>query len=304
MAHKCDECGEEFDTKRGLHIHQSQKHDSETEQVQNHNKEPDSLSNPGITFTTKQFGAATFAFGILLGLVLGGLGGAAAAGMMQNTQAIAPSEGTDTPTDPGNTGNTGDTGNTGNQGETETIDMSEIEMEGEPVLGQEDAPVTMIVYEDFQCPFCKRFEEGAVSQIVSNYVESGDVKIVWKDRPLTRLHPWAKPAAEAMECVHREGGNDVFWTLKDKIFSNQNQLSTSNAQSQIKSWAADEGVSESAIQSCIDSGDAMSEVEADSTEGQQLGASGTPTSFVNGQKLVGAQPFSRFETVIEEELGN
>lgn len=298
MSHKCDICGKEFDSERGLHVHQGQKHEGRSE-TQNQ----DNTRQPGITFTTEQFGAATFAFGMLLGLALGGLGGAAFTGMLQDSTESAPAP---SPTEnTGETGNTGDNADTGSPGrETEEVDMSDIEMEGEPLLGEEDAPVTMVVYEDFECPFCKRFEEGAVPQIVSNYVDTGQVKIVWKDRPLTQLHPWAKPSAEAMECVYREGGKEPFWNLKDQIFSNQNQLSTDNAQSQIKSWAAEEGVSESAVQSCIDNGDAMSEVEADSTEGQELGASGTPTSFVNGQKLVGAQPYSRFETVIEEELTN
>jgi len=190
----------------------------------------------------------------------------------------------------------------GTQGETETINMDDIEMEGEPVLGQEDAPVTMVVYEDFECPFCKRFEEGAVQDIESNYVESGQVKIVWKDRPLTQLHPWAEPAAAAMECVYREGGNDVFWAVKDKVFANQDSVETSNVESQIKSWAVEEGASESAIQSCIDNDNPMEEVNADSSEGQELGASGTPTAFINGQKLVGAQPYSSFEPVIESAL--
>ena len=291
MAEKCDVCGEEFDSERGLHIHQGKEHSEK-----NQSNEGQNQGKNGISITPRQFGASAFAFGLLLGLVLGGIG-TSVLGTSQNTIEAAPS---------GNTDNADNNGNTGNQGpdSIDTVDMSNIDMEGEPVLGEEDAPVTMVAYEDFQCPFCKRFEEGAVPQIVSNYVDNGQVKIIWKDRPLTNRHPWAKPAAEAMECVYREGGNDSFWTLKDKVFSNQNQLSTSNAQSQIKSWAAEEGVSESAIQTCIDNGDAMSEVEADSQEGQELGASGTPTSFVNGQKLVGAQPFSRFETVIESELGN
>lgn len=205
------------------------------------------------------------------------------------------------PTDTG--GDDAGQNNDGTQGqETETIDMNKIDMEGEPVLGQEDAPVTMVVYEDFECPFCKRFEEGAVQQIESNYVDSGQVKIVWKDRPLTQLHPWAEPSAAAMECVYREGGNEAFWAVKDKVFANQDSIETSNVESKIKSWAEEEGASQSAVQSCIDNDNPMEEVNADSTEGQELGASGTPTAIVNGQKIVGAQPFSNFESAIESAL--
>jgi protein-disulfide isomerase len=301
MSHECDVCGREFDSERGLHVHQGRKHEGKPKGQNQQSRQAT------IELTAKQFGAATFAFGILLGLTLGGLGGAAATGVLQDTPDLEPTPSpSEDNVDTEDTGNAGDGGDMGDPagGQTETVEMSNIEMEGEPVLGDDDAPVTMVVYEDFECPFCKRFEEGAVPQIVSNYVDSGQVRIVWKDKPLTQLHPWAKPAAEAMECVYREGGNDVFWALKDKVFSDQNQLSAEDAQSQIKSWAAEEGVSESAVQSCIDRGDAMSEVEADSSEGEEVGASGTPTSFLNGQKLVGAQPYSQFETVIEEELTN
>ena len=178
-----------------------------------------------------------------------------------------------------------------------------IETEGEPVLGEEDAEVTIVVFEDFQCPFCKRFEENAFPQIKSNYVETGEVKVVWKDRPLPQLHPWAEGAAAAMECVYREGGNQAFWDTKNKIFSNQADISTSNVESQIKSWAAEEGVSESEVQSCLGDDNPMEEVNADSTEGENAGASGTPTVFVDDQKIVGAQPYSNFESAIETELG-
>jgi len=192
---------------------------------------------------------------------------------------------------------------TNDQNDGNSINMDDIDLEGEPVLGQEDAPVTMVVYEDFECPFCKRFEEGAVKQIESNYVDSGQVKVVWKDRPLTQLHPWAEPAAAAAECVYREGGDEAFWNVKDKVFANQESIETSNVESKIKSWASEEGVSESAVQSCIDNDNPMEEVNADSTEGEELGASGTPTAFIDGRKIVGAQPFSNFEPVIEAALG-
>ncbi|MDY6778417.1 MAG: thioredoxin domain-containing protein [Candidatus Nanohaloarchaea archaeon] len=133
-------------------------------------------------------------------------------------------------------------------------------------------------------------------------MKTGKVKVVWKDFPLTQLHPWAKPAAAAMECVYRKGGNDAFWAVKKKVFDNQNTLSTSNVQSQIISWAAQEGVSESAVRNCLQNGNPMQEVNADKQEGSSLGVSGTPTAFVGGVKLVGAQPYSRFKTVIENQL--
>lgn len=296
MSKECDICGEEFDSERGLHEHQTKVHSEENEQKTRQN---DNSSN--VVLGIKQFGAATFAFGLLLGLIGGGVGGELLP-QQQNSVTAQPSV---EPTDSGPQRNQGP--NQGqdkgpNQEQNQEIDMGKIEMKGEPVLGQEDAPVTMVVYEDFECPFCKRFEENAVPEIKKNYIDSGKVKMVWKDRPLTNIHKWAKPAAEAMECVYREGGGSAFWTLKNKVFANQDSLSVDNAQSKVKSWAAEEGVSESAVQSCIDSGDAMKEVEADSTEGKELGASGTPTTYINGQKVTGAQPFSNFERIIDTKL--
>lgn len=172
--------------------------------------------------------------------------------------------------------------------------------EGEPVLGDEDAPVTMVIFEDFECPFCKRFEEGAFPRIKEEYVDTGKVKVVWKDYPLTSLHPWARPSAEAMECVYRQD-EEAFWPIKSKIFDNQRSIDKSNVQSKIISWAAEEGISESDMQTCLEQDSVSNEIDEDMKEGGKLG---TPTSFINGQKMGGAQPFSRFEQVIESELNN
>lgn len=199
---------------------------------------------------------------------------------------------------------------TNNQEEdTETIDMNEIEMEGEPILGEEDAEVTMVVYEDFQCPYCKRFEENAFQQIKSNYVDSGQLKVVWKDRPIPQLgHDWAEPAAAAMECVYRQN-NDAFWKVKDVLFSQamtltrgEDEFTADNIQSRIIEMSSKEGVSGSAVQTCIDNDNPMKEVNSDSKEAERIGATGTPTMFINGEKIVGAQPYSNFESVIENAL--
>lgn len=171
--------------------------------------------------------------------------------------------------------------------------------EGEPVLGDEDAPVTMVVFEDYECPFCKRFEEGAFPQIKEEYVDSGQVKVIWKDYPL-RIHPWAGPSAMAMECVYRED-NAAFWEIKKDIFDQQSELSVENAESKIIGWAEREGVSNESIQTCMDQDSVVSEIEGDMTEGGRLG---TPTAFINGQKISGAQPFSQYQKVIESELSN
>lgn len=308
MSHKCEKCGEEFDSERGLHIHQGRKHSEENHEE---NNERQVEGREGITLGIKQFGAATFAFGLLLGVIVGaGAGGAL--NIEAPEQVEAPG---------GDNNNQGS--DTGSQGSS-TVDVSQIEMEGEPVLGQEDAPVTMVVYEDFQCPFCKRFEEGAVSQVESQYVESGQVKIVWKDFPLEQIHPQATASAEVMECVYRQD-NDTFWEVKKTIFANQESLyprgtTEKEVKDKIIQWASQEGVSEEAVRSCLENGNPGDEVESDLQEGQGFDTtistpqgdrqfvSGTPGTVIygegdsDGEPIVGAQPFSAVESVIENKL--
>ncbi|MFB6294962.1 MAG: DsbA family protein [Candidatus Nanohaloarchaea archaeon] len=234
------------------------------------------------------FVVGVFAGGFLMSAVnsVTGLTGAA----VQDTQ--------NNPTQPSDTGNNPSPSE--NQG-ADTVSMDQITIEGQPTMGSSDAPVTMVIYEDFQCPFCQRFEQNTMPKIVKNYVETGKVRVVWKDFPLPQLHPWATAAAETMECVYRQD-EDAFWAVKDKVFNNQNSLTTDNVQQRIKSWAAQEGVSESAVQSCLDSGNPSQAVQNDKSEASSIGVSGTPTAIVNGQKIVGAQPYSRFQSAIESAL--
>jgi protein-disulfide isomerase len=223
---------------------------------------------------------------------------------------------------PGNGDSPGSSPSDGSDGSgsTSTVDVSSIETEGEPVLGESDAPVTMVVYEDFQCPFCQRFENGAVQQVESEYVESGQVKIIWKDFPLPSLgHNWAEPSAKTMECVYRQS-NDAFWALKDKVFNNQNTISEQTVEEQIIGWATQEGVSESAVRSCLENGNPMEEVNADKQEGRNFDTviqtpqgprqfiSGTPSSVIygegdsEGEPIIGAQPFSVIQNTIDSKL--
>ncbi|WP_414836767.1 DsbA family protein [Candidatus Nanohalococcus occultus] len=197
-----------------------------------------------------------------------------------------------------------------------TLDLSNINNSRDPVLGQEDAEVTMVIYEDFECPFCKRFESGAVPQIENNYVRSGEVKIVWKDFPLQRIHPWATRAAETAECVYRQD-EEAFWNVKDTVFDNQESLSESNVVEKIKGWASEEDVSPSAVQSCLDNGNPRDAVRDDMEEatsfdtmvGGNSFVSGTPSVVIysegdqRGEPLVGAQPYSAVKQVIESKLG-
>ncbi len=256
-------------------------------------------SNDGaftFSLTAKQIALATFLIGFFLGgFFMSTLNQVSPTGEVTGTQGEtadqAPDNNGDSPSD------------TGQQPSEDSVDMSQISLDGEPVLGNGDAAVTMVIFEDFECPFCKRFEENAMPQIKSNFVDSGQVKVVWKDLPLPeRIHPWADEGAAAMECVFREGGNDVFWAVKDKVFANQDSINQNNAYSQIKQFASEEGVDASAVQSCLDNDNPMEEVNQDKQEAGSVGATGTPTAFIAGQKIVGAQPYPRFESAITSAL--
>jgi protein-disulfide isomerase len=169
-----------------------------------------------------------------------------------------------------------------------------VSADDDPVLGNKNAKVTLIEFSDFQCPFCKRLNDDAIQQIKKDYVESGKVKLVFRDYPLG-FHPEAQKAAEAAECADDQG---KFWEYHDLLFANQALLSITN----YKAWAKQLGLNEAQFNTCLDSGKYASEVQKDFADGQAAGVSGTPTVFINGIRLVGAQPYSAFKQVIDAEL--
>lgn len=178
--------------------------------------------------------------------------------------------------------------------EPQIVPKVEVSVDDDPVKGSEDASVTIIEFSDFQCPFCGRFYTQALPQIEKNYIETGKVKLVYRDYPLG-FHENAQKAAEASECADEQG---KFWEYHDKLFENQGALDVDS----LKQYADDLGLDTAEFNGCLDSDKMASEVQADFNDGRSYGVSGTPTFFVNGFKLVGAQPYSAFEQAIEQEL--
>jgi protein-disulfide isomerase len=157
--------------------------------------------------------------------------------------------------------------------------------------GSPSAQVKIIMFSDYECPFCSRVEP-TIDQIVETYGDK--VVIYFRDFPLS-FHANAQKAAEASECAGEQG---KFWEMHDKLFENQQALDVAS----LKQYAADLGLNTATFNSCLDNGDMASEVQKDFSDGQAAGVSGTPTAFVNGKKLVGAQPFSAFKPLIDTEL--
>lgn len=179
---------------------------------------------------------------------------------------------------------------------------AEVPLGDAPVLGDPDAPVTIVEYSDFQCPFCLRHFSETLPQLQA-YIEAGQVRYVFKDFPIHNIHPQAQKAHEAARCARELGGDEAFWTMHDLLFANQPEWANNPDHIAVfKSLAAEAGLPQAEFDTCLDSGRYAAAVNEDLAEGQRLGVSGTPSFFINGQRLVGAQPFPLFEQAIEALL--
>jgi protein-disulfide isomerase len=160
------------------------------------------------------------------------------------------------------------------------------------VLGNPKAAVTLIEFSDFQCPFCAR----VMPTLKKVHEVYGDrVRIVWKDFPLTAIHPQAFRAAEAGQCAREQG---KFWEYHDRLFANQQALEPEF----LKKYAADAGLDAAKFSACMDTAKYGDKVQEQMGIGTRLGVGSTPTVFVNGRLVSGAQPYEVFAAVIDEEL--
>lgn len=164
----------------------------------------------------------------------------------------------------------------------------------DPSKGSPKAPVMIIEFSDFQCPFCARFKTQTLSQIEEKYIKTGKVAFVYKDFPL-EFHENAMKAAEAAACAHEQGN---FWEYHDLLFAYQQQMGDAS----LKQYAKELSLDTKKFVSCLDSGKMRVEIQQDMQEGAAAGVRGTPAFFVNGVFISGAQPFDEFQKVIEKEL--
>lgn len=177
----------------------------------------------------------------------------------------------------------------------EPVDVS---IDDDAIKGDKNAPVTIVEFSDYECPFCARFYKNTLPQIQSEYIDTGKVRLIFRDFPLS-FHRNARPASMAAECVREQGGDDAYYAYHDAIFENQTAgLGAEN----LKKWAVEVGAEEGAFTECLESEKYGAEVDKDFADGQAAGVSGTPGFFINGRKVSGAQPFSVFKTIIDEEL--
>ena len=169
---------------------------------------------------------------------------------------------------------------------------TEISTAGYPARGPATAPVTIVEFSDFECPFCGRLFP-TLKAVEKIYLDR--VRIVYRQFPLRRIHPLAQKAAEASLCAAEQGR---FWEMHDSLFGDQEHL-TIDA---LKGRAVELKLDTAAFNACLDSGKQAAAIDRDIADGTKAGVTGTPTMFINGRMMVGAQPYAAIQAIIEDEL--
>jgi protein-disulfide isomerase len=173
-----------------------------------------------------------------------------------------------------------------------------------PMLGRADAPVTLVEFSDYQCPFCQRFFATVLPVLKKEYIDTGKVRYVFRDFPLDQLHPQARKAAEAAHCAGEQGR---YWEMHEVLFRNQRSL----AATQLAEHAPAAGVNGTKLDECLASGRYAARVAQGVTDGAAIGVKGTPAfvvgktmagDFVHGTPIRGAQPLETFRRIIDQTL--
>jgi len=171
------------------------------------------------------------------------------------------------------------------------VSPSALKISGRPAKGATNPQITIVEFSDFECPFCSRTQP-TLKQLMQDYPNK--IKLVFKHFPLP-FHANAQKAAEAAECANAQG---KFWEMHDKLFENQQALAVTD----LKKYAADLKLDTAKFNKCLDDGEKASVVKADAATGESVGVGGTPSFFVNGEMLVGAQPVANFKAIIDKLL--
>ncbi|TXG76366.1 DsbA family protein [Candidatus Dojkabacteria bacterium] len=182
-----------------------------------------------------------------------------------------------------------------------------VSVDNDPVLGNKNAPVTLIEFSDYECPFCKKSFTDLLPELKKNYIDTGKVKLVYRDFPLS-FHANAQKEAEAAECARSQSNDATYFKFHDQIFTQTTAGGTGLALTQLPVIAKNLGLNVNQFQQCLDSGKFKDEVAKDMADGSAVGVSGTPSWVVGtsskdgkieGQLIVGAQPFSSFKGAID-----
>jgi len=153
-----------------------------------------------------------------------------------------------------------------------------------PSLGDAKAPITLVEFSDFECPVCRNLHD-ALRGLLPKYAHQ--VRVIFKDFPIEQIHPWARTAALAGRCAYQQDPQS-FWKMYDLIYDHQDLISAENAWDKMLDYAARSGLNSDTFKSCMSSPQAASEVDASLANGKELDVRSTPTVFVNGRRIIGA----------------
>lgn len=168
-------------------------------------------------------------------------------------------------------------------------------------IGDANAPIVLVEYTDYQCPFCARHHIETYPQLIENYVDTGLVRYVFKDFPLESIHPQANLASQAARCANEQ---DAFLAMHDRLFETQSDWGNNQAAEIFAGYAGELGLDEAAFSECLNSGKYAALIASQLQEGLSLGVQGTPAFFLNGEPISGAQPFAVFQQAIDSALEN
>jgi protein-disulfide isomerase len=175
---------------------------------------------------------------------------------------------------------------------------AKIELQNAPALGSPTAPVTIVEFADFECPVCRQLHD-VMRGLLPNYPQ---VRLIFKDYPIEQIHPWAKTAALAGRCAYQQDPK-AFWKMYDSLYDNQDVISAENAWTKMVDYAGQAGLDQNAFKACLASPEAAAAVDANVANGKALEVSSTPTLFVNGRRIVGADA-KTIEQYIRYELNH
>ena len=182
---------------------------------------------------------------------------------------------------------------TNNENPINEFDFEKFDILNRPTLGDNDAVVTVVELTDYECPFCKRYNQTILPRILSDYGDK--IRYVAVNFPLIHIHPLAFTASVASECAYQQG---KFWTYRRELFASENGLKLDNLL--LIAESIDLDLIE--FQTCLESDNAQNIVDRDILIAESLGVTGTPTFFINDKVLVGARPFGSFKVMIDLEL--
>ena len=179
-------------------------------------------------------------------------------------------------------------------------ELDKLKPEGAPGEGTLGAPVAIVEFSDFECPYCKEEAKALQDNLLKTYPTQ--VKLYFKEFPLEGLHPWAKRAAMAARCVQRQG-LDAFWAYHDWIFAHQDQITPDNLRDQVMDWAKGQGQIDTVkLGQCMENKLTEGEVDKTVAQGRQLGVDSTPTLFVNGRRIDKAIDWPTLKSIIDFEI--